>query len=230
MATTTNKQRLLNQVLAQARKGSEASEERSVLEQVILGICREGATTPEAESAFQNLKARFFDWNEIRVSSYREVEEALEPLLDAEPKAHRIIFFLQEVFEIHVSFDLDKLQKEGLKQAVKKLSRFKTANDFVCAWVAQQSLGGHAIPIDAPSLRCVQRLGLIDEDRDDLESVRASLEHQIPKAKGVQFTEAISLIAGDFCDEQPRCTECPLTRDCPSAQSLPMETPRRKPK
>jgi len=233
MATTTNKQRLLTQVLAQARKGTDASEERPVLEQVVLGLCRDGATTPEAEAALANLKARFFDWNEIRVSSYREVEEALEPLPDAEAKAHRILLFLQEVFEIHVSFDLEKLRKEGLKQAVKKLSRFKAADDFVCAWVSQRSLGGHALPLDAPSLRCGQRLGLIDEGRDDLEAVRTSLEHHVPKAKGLQFIEGLSLVACTFCDEQPRCGECPLSRECPAAGTFAVETPapaRRKPK
>jgi endonuclease-3 len=232
MATMTNKQRLLNQVLAQARKAPEAPE-RGVLEQFIFGLCRQGATSEQAEAAFRNLKSRFFDWNEIRVSSYREVEEALEPLPGAEAKAHRIILFLQEVFDSHFSFDLDKLQKEGLKQAIKKLSRFKAADDFVCAWVTQRSLGGHAIPVDSPSLRCAQRLGLVEETRDNLEVVRSSLEHQVAKAKGVQFTEALSLVACEFCHEEPNCSQCPLARECPSARTPPEEpqtTSRRKPK
>jgi endonuclease III len=223
MATMTNKQRLLNQVLAQAGKSFAAGPERGVLEQFIFGVCRQGATTDQAASAFDNLKARFFDWNEVRVSSYREVEEAMEPLPDAEAKAHRIILFLQEVFELHYSFDLDKLQKEGLK----------AADDFICAWVSQRTLAGHAIPIDEPSLRCAQRLGLVEEDRADLEAIRGSLEHQVPKARGVQFTEALSTVACEFCHEEPSCGQCPLARECPSARMPPEESPpsnRRKPK
>lgn len=233
MATMTNKQRLLNQVLAQAGKSTDAGPERGVLEQFIFGVCRQGTTTAQAGTAFDNLKARFFDWNEVRVSSYREVEEALEPLPDAEAKAHRIILFLQEVFELHYSFDLDKLQKEGLKQALKKLSRFKAADDFVCAWVSQRTLGGHSIPIDEPALRCAQRLGLVEENRGDLEEVRGSLEHQVIKAKGVPFTEALSLVACSYCHEEPACGRCPLARECPAAVMPPEEAPpssRRKPK
>lgn len=235
MATTTNKQRMLNQVLAQVRKAPEAPAPRGVLEEVIFAICRDGATTEQAETAFQKLKGAFFDWNEVRVSSYREIEDALDLLPGAEEKAHRILLFLQEVFEIHVCFDLDKLLKEGLKQAVKKLLRFKAASDFVCAWVSQRSLAGHAIPLDAPALRCGQRLGLIEDSFADVESVRASLEHHVPKTKGWGFTEALSLLANEHCEENPRCDSCPLTRDCPTSGALatagtPVATSRRKPK
>jgi endonuclease-3 len=233
MATTTNKQKLLHQVMTQARKCSENGPERNVLEQFIFGLCRQSATTEQAEAAFARLKSRFFDWNEIRVSSYREVEEALEPLACAEAKAHRIILFLQEVFEQTFSFDLDKLQKDGLKKAIQRLARFKAADDYVCSWVAQRSLAGHALPVDTPTLRCAQRLGLIEESLTNLEAVRSSLEHQVAKAKGVQFTEALSLVACEFCHEEPRCADCPLARECPSARSHPEETSpsaRRKPK
>src|SRR5262249_3333645 len=142
--------------------------------QFIYGICREGATAEEADKAFRNLSRRFFDWNEVRVSSIRELEEAFAGMPDSELRAQRLVSFLQEVFETTFSFDLEGLHKKGLKQAAKQLSRYQAANDYVGAWVIQQALGGHAIPLDEPTLRTVKRLGLVDED--DAETVRASLE------------------------------------------------------
>ena len=115
---------------------------------------------------------------------------------------------------------MDKLQKEGLKQAAKKLSRYQAANDYIVSWVVQRSLGGHAIPVDAPTLRCTTRLGLIENEQDEADA-RATLEHLIPKAKGALFTEGISMIADEYCsEEQPQCSSCPLSADCSHAQEM----------
>src|SRR5436190_4593720 len=153
MATTINKQRLLNQVLSVLNE-ADREEALPVLQQFIFGLCRESATAEQARQAYHNLSEQFFDWNEVRVSSVRELEEALAGLGDTESRAQRLLSFLQEVFETTFSFDLDTLQKKGLKQAAKQLSRYGSANDYVCSWVVQRALGGHAIPVDAPTLRC----------------------------------------------------------------------------
>ena len=156
----------------------------------------------------------FFDWNEIRVSHPHEVEETLDGLPHAATKAQRVIALLQEVFESSFSFDLDGMDKKGMKQAAKQIGRYQAADDYTVAWVTQHSLGGHAIPVDAPTLRTAQRLGLT-EDEAKTEATRASLEHQVPKAKGPQFVEYLSLLAKDFCwEDEPNCTACPMKGEC----------------
>jgi len=221
MPAITNKQRQLNQLFAALKKGHDAPEPEAlpVLEQFLYGICREGATRELADRAFQNLREQFFDWNEVRVSSPREVEEALADLPEAEPRAERLINFLQEVFEADFSFDLEGVRKKGLKEAAKQLAKYQAANDYVVAWVVQHSLGGHAVPLDVPTLRAARRLGLIDCDPDDMDAARASLEHLVPKAKGALFCDLMSDLAGDICwEEEPQCSACPLAGECPSAQ------------
>src|SRR5437588_12854788 len=114
MPTTTNKQRVLNQIFTTLKKRYEPvePEPRPVLEQFLYAICREGAPREQADRAFRNLQERFFDWNEVRVSSVREVEEALDDIPDAEYRANRLVSFLQEVFETTYSFDLETLHKK----------------------------------------------------------------------------------------------------------------------
>jgi endonuclease III len=226
MATTTNKQRVLNQVFAAQPKGMRDSDEgkaeaRPVLEQFLYAICREGVSPERAQRAYRALRERFFDWNEIRVSSAREVAEVLCDLPDPEGRAQRIVDLLQEVFETTFSFDLDSIQKKGLKQAAKQLTRYRAANDYAVSWVVQQSLGGHAIPLDAPSLRVLRRLGLIEGEPGDLEALRASLEHQIPKSRGPLFNDLISTLAEDYCwEESPGCPSCPMAASCPTGQEV----------
>lgn len=227
MPTTTNKQRLLAQLFAAHKKGHEPAEPepRPVLEQFIYGLCREGTTREQADRAFCGLQDRFFDWNEIRVSSVHEVTEVFDDLPGGESRAERLISFLQQVFDATFSFDLESLHKKGLKQAAKQLSRYQAANDYVVAWVVQQTLGGHAIPLDAPSLRALRRLGFIDNEHDDLEAIRASLEHLVPKARGPLFGDLISNLANDACwQEDPNCPTCPLADECPTGQEAPRES------
>jgi len=234
MPITTNKQRLLTHLFSGLKRGPSPDEQepRPVLEQFVYGICREGATRAQADRAYANLRQRFFDWNEVRVSSTRELEESLEDLPDAEGRAQRLLNFLQEVFDTTYGFDLESLHKKkgGLKEAARFLAKYEAANEYVNAWVMQQSLGGHAIPLDEPTLRTARRLGLIDAEEEDLEAVRSSLEHLVPKAKGSLFVDLISDLAHDACQEEcPNCSGCPLHSECPTGQEA-VRTVRTKPR
>jgi endonuclease III len=223
MATATNKQRLLTQLFTVLKKRCAVPEPepRPVLEQFVYAICREGTTRAQADQAYASLRQRFFDWNEVRVSSVREVEEVLSDLPDAESRANRLIAFLQEVFETTFSFDLESLHKKGVKQAAKHLSRYQAANDYAVAWVTQQALGGHAVPLDGLVLRVLRRMGLLDSNQDDPETLRASLEHLIPKVRGPLFNELITYLADEHClDDEPSCPSCPLGGECPTGQEV----------
>ena len=226
MAThTTSKQKIVTQLFTSLSKQAKLKpmDTRPVLEQFVYAMLRENATRDSADQAFRSLQERFFDWNEVRVSSTLEIVEALDGTLsDAEMRAQRIVDFLQEIFETTYSFDLEPLlevlQKKGLKQASKQLLRYQAANDYAASWVMQQSLGGHAIPLDSTALRVLKRMGLIEE-QGDLEALHAVIEHQVPKTKGSQFVDLISVLAEVHCHEDvPACSRCPLRSGCPTGQ------------
>jgi len=218
MATTINKQRVVTHLLEAFSKPTESEPDPlPVLEQFIYGLCREDSTPEQAGRAFKTLKSRFFDWNEVRVSSVREIEDALAGLSNAESRAQRLLSFLQEVFEATFSFDLDGLTKKALKQAAKQLTRYQAADEYIGAWVVQRTLGGHSVPVDQATMRVCRRLHLIGEE--DAEGARSHLEHLVPKAKGAAFTDGVSVLAEDFCwESSPCCATCPLNADCPSSQ------------
>jgi endonuclease-3 len=222
MPTIINKQRLLHQILAMlAKPKSEGDKSAPVLEQFVYAICREGVTREQADRVYRHLRKELSDWNEIRVSTVREIAEIFAGLPHAERRAQRLIEFLQEVFETTYSFDLDSLQKKGVKHAAKHLSRYHAANDYAVAFVVQHSLGGHALPLDGPSQRVLVRLGLLDSEDGDCETQRASLEHQIPKSRGPQFSDLISNLAEEVCrPDEPLCSACPLAHLCSYAQLM----------
>jgi endonuclease-3 len=237
MTATINKQKIVTQLFTSLGKHTRAKPvERPVLEQFIYAILREDTTREAADQVFKNLKERCFDWNEVRVTSTVEIAEMMaDHLPDPESRAQRIIDFLQEIFETTYSFDLDPLievlQKKGLKQAAKQLARYQAANDYSITWVMQQSLGGHAIPLDSTALRVLKRMGLV-EDLNDLEALRTSVEHQVPKAKASQFVDLVSELADTHCiDGDPCCPGCPLRNACMTgleckSPAPPMKKPR----
>lgn len=237
MPAITNKQQLLTQGHAALRKKfgphEPADERRPVLEELVYAILREGATTADADRAYAALRKAFVDWNEVRVSTVQEVADAIRPMPGVGGRAKRVIGLLQKVFEERYNFALDDLDKKGLKQAAKQLSRYKDdVTDYTVAWVVQRNLGGHAIPLDGPTLRVLTRLAVIEEaEPESLEAVRASLEHVIPKARGPEFTELMSVHAKELCvDGIPHCGQCPLKADCPTGQEVLAAGKKPKPK
>lgn len=232
MAITINKQKVVSQLFtALAKQAKGETPERPVLEQFIYAILREGSTREHADQAFANLQNRFFDWNEIRVSSVDEIAEILNGVV-SEPgqRAQRIVDFLQEVFETTFSFDLEPLHKKGLKQAAKQLSRYQAANDYAVAWVTQKSLDGHALPLDNVALRVIKRLQLVDDDAN-LDAIRTALEHQVPKAKGALFIDLVSALGASHCHETaPSCPSCPLKPQCPTGYAVKAQAPAKKPR
>jgi endonuclease-3 len=222
MTATTTKQRALTRLQSGLKKPLNLvePESRPILEQIIFAILREGVSRPRAEAAYAKLFEAFFDVNEIRVSMPREVALAISELPNPYDRAERIITLLQEVFETSFSFDLEGMHKKGVKLAEKQLERFKSTNPFTVAYVVQNSLGGHALPIDADGHRVLTRLELI-EPNAPLGSAAGAMEHLVPKVKGAEFCEAVSAIAHGYCFEQsPQCSGCPMNDLCPSAKSF----------
>ncbi|HVL11863.1 MAG TPA: hypothetical protein VM529_04830 [Gemmata sp.] len=224
MPAITNKQQLLTHAQTALKKkyplpaAEPEGEPRPLLEELIYAVCREGSTPADADAAYARLRKAFVDWNEVRVSTVQEVGEVLRPLSGPGSRGKRIIGLLQEVFEATYAYDLGELAKKGLKDAARKLRFYKGGvNDYAVAWVVQRTLGGHAIPLDEPTLRVLRRLGVVEEvDPDSLEAVRGSIEHVIPKARGPEFTDLMSVHAKELCTEKdPNCPACPLNRECP---------------
>src|SRR4051794_35441252 len=164
--STPSKAQLLNEVHALLKKRYKPKPDPSpgrlsVLEAVVYGICHEGTTREQANQALSRFKDGFFDWNEVRVSSLEEIQGALAGLPDPEGRAHRLRRFLRQLFEKTYGFNLEALTKKPLKESLKALLDYEVmGSDYVQATVIQQALGGHAIPVDGPCRRALERLGV----------------------------------------------------------------------
>ena len=240
MPATTNKQQLLNTTYTALRKKFGARDTsveppRPVLEEVIYAILRENATSEEADVAYAGLRKTFLDWNEVRVSTVQEIADILKPLDNAGQRARRIIGLLQKVFEEEYSFSLEELGKKGLKQAAKQLSRYKEeVNDFIVAWVVQRARGGHSIPLDDRTLRALIHSGIIQpseaEDAESIEALRATIEHVVPKNRGPELTELLSLHARELVLAEEAAKRPPASEERESPKKSAKDKKIKKPR
>lgn len=168
---TSDRQAVVRKVAAVLKKkfGRAAPKDgRPVLETLLYAICLENASQEAAEQALQKLISSFHDLNEIRVSSITEIEAILEGLPAADWKALRIREALQFTFEKYYSFDLDSLKRKTADVAEKQLSKVAYLTPFVQAYVFQNCLGAHSVPVDDSSRHVLQWLGLIPLEADNI--------------------------------------------------------------
>src|SRR5262249_55230356 len=137
--------------------------EQQVLDSLLFACVLENARYDVAQQAYAKVQAAFFDWNEIRVSTVKELAEVMDMLPEATEAAARLKGVLQSVFESDYSFDLEQLKKQNIGVAVKRLQKLQGSTPFNVAYTTQTALGGHSIPLDKGTLGALYVLGIASE-------------------------------------------------------------------
>ena len=227
MATMSKAQFLteVQTLLKERYKLEPGPEKLSILEAVVFAICHEDATRGEAVRVLNHFKANFFDWNEVRVTSLDEIQSVFKMHDKPEARAFQIRRFLRQLFEKTYGFSLDALLKKPQKESIKSLEEYEVfGSDYVMATVTRLALAGHAIPVDAPAIRALTRLGVV-EDEVDVATNRATLERVVPKNRGAEFGDLIDELAHDTClPGEPDCPRCELQKICPTGQDYKAQT------
>jgi endonuclease III len=183
---TPNRSALIARTLKVIRKHYKPvaqPKDRSVLEHLLFACLLEDSPQEAAEQVFQSLKHDYFGWNEVRVSTIRELTDALRPLVNPAASAARLKQTLHAVFESVYEFDIESLKKQNIGQAAKLLQKYNGTTPFVVAYVTQNALGGHAIPLNRGTLIALRAARVIS-DAEFKQAIVPGLERTVPKNKG----------------------------------------------
>ncbi len=184
-----NRAALINKTIKLVKKHYEPvlpNKQRLVLEHLVFACCLENSTYGVADEVFESLERDYFDWNEVRVSSIRELTEVSKPLNDPEGSAKRIKRVLQSVFESLYSFDMEPLKKQNIGKSIKQLQEYNGTTPFIVAYVTQNALGGHSIPINSGLLEAMRIVRVIS-DGEAAKGTVPGLERVVQKSKGVEI-------------------------------------------
>jgi endonuclease-3 len=231
--STTNRTALLNKlqrVLKKTYKPASARGEHPLLETLLFACCLENAHHDVACETLDKLRASFFDWNEIRVSTVKELAESLSALPEPVAAATRLKGVLQAVFETDYSFDLEHLKKQNLGAAIKRLQKLPGASPFGVAYATQMALGGHSIPLDKGTLDALVVIGLATAAEAAGGTV-TGLERAIPKSKGQEFASLVHELGADLFASpfSPSVRELLLSINPDAKERLPKRTAKKPP-
>lgn len=204
--------------------------DRPLLEHLLYACCLENASYSAADKAYAAVSTNFFDWNEVRVSTVKELAEAMHMLPEPQAAASNLKRVLQCVFESAYAFELEALKKQNLGQAQQKLAKYEGATPFAVAYVTQAALGGHSIPLDRGLLAVFAVLGLASDQDQTAHSV-PGLERAIPKNKGVEFGSLAHQLAAEMiANPYSPALHKVLLEIAPDAKDrLPKRPPKSKP-
>src|SRR3990172_5252911 len=186
---TPNRASLINRTLRIVKKQFKpvpATKDRTLFEHLMFACLLENSPHDLAEQVFKSLKDDYFDWNEVRVSTIRELTEVTRPLVDPSAAAGRLKQTLHSVFEGVYQFDLETLKKQNIGQSAKQLQKLNGSTPFVVAYVTQTALGGHSIPVNRGLLITMHVVGVISDNEFKAAAV-PGLERVVSKNKGLEI-------------------------------------------
>jgi len=189
-------------------------EERDALEEMVVAILMDYVPRSRALNALQKMKKAFVDWNEVRVSTGREIAEAAADKGITVAAGRLISGALRKLYDDRSILNLDFLRDKAQKDAVKYLQNTLELTPKQVAWIMLYGMGKSAIYPSPAVIRIAKRTGLVGEDWDE-ERIQKSLERTVPRAKSFGFCEWANLHASKVCVEKsPRCSRCVLLSVC----------------
>lgn len=186
----------LHKVLSKHFKPVPAVE-RSLLELLLYACFLEDSKPEVADECFARMQESFFDWNEVRVTTVRELTELIRGLVDPARTATQLKQTLHSIFEALYNYDLEPLKKQNLGIAVKQLQQYRGTSPFMVAYVVQHGLGGHQIPVSTAALEVMYAVGALDDSEITTGEV-PGLERAIAKSKGPEFASLLQQFAAEF--------------------------------
>ena len=195
-----NRTALINttyKVLQEHYQPFQPPADRTLFEHLLYACCLENARPEAADEAYAKLQQTFYDWNEVRVTTVKELAETMSSLPDGTAAAKRLKHALQHIFETQYSFDIEYLKKQNLGKSIKDLEAIRGVTPFVADYVTQHGLGGHSIPLSNSIIDVLMVVGVVTEVEAKRNRV-PGLERAIPKAKGIEFASLLHQLAAEF--------------------------------
>ena len=186
-------------VLKKHFKSVAPPADRSVLEHLMYASCLQNSKHEHVDDVLARLQEHFYDWNEVRVTTRAELAEVMSALSDPNESAARLKRTLHSLFETYYSFDLEFLRKQNLGKSVKDLHAINGTTEFTVAYLTQNALGGHSIPVNRGVLELLIVLDVINPTEASKWRV-PGLERAISKSQGIEFASLLHQFGVDFAN------------------------------
>lgn len=166
------------------------------------------------DRAFEALRARFPNWEQVRDADLEEVINAIRVAGLANQKGPRIQNALRKITEERGQLSLEFLRDMEVREARHWLMQLKGVGPKTAAIILLFSLDMPAFPVDTHVHRVTGRIGL-RPDSMNADNAHEHLANLLPE--GSYYAAHLNLIrlGREICAaRKPKCPQCPLQKLC----------------
>lgn len=199
------------------KKGSEfKSYPREILDLVIFHKIHFFMMAPVALQSYRRLKSNFVDWNEVRISSVREIQE----VLGSSPDTLEIAIFIKNLLEfLHQrrhSMDMEFLAEENITEIRRFLRQVSGMDATTINLVLRLRKDYPVIPISSAMENTFVRLGLVRR-KDSRDQKGKYLHGLISDDIAIPFHHFFLQHSREICppeEDQLKCSTCRIRSSC----------------
>ncbi|MCG3128498.1 MAG: hypothetical protein CHACPFDD_03387 [Phycisphaerae bacterium] len=155
------------------------------LAQLILGIFTRDMPEARAHDVIERIRSMVVDYNELRVTSPRELAEYVGEYPDAWTKCEDMSRALNRIFAIRHDVALDWMNSASKKEVREFLARIDGLEPYTRARLRLLGLRHHAFPLDEAMWAWARQQRIVDE-KCTLDEAQAFLERQIPDKEALE--------------------------------------------
>ena len=174
-------------------------DDREVLVQLIYSALLENRPAAAALDAFETIENSFIDWNELRVSTARELGELLPMLNDPLNSCERLRQTLQAIFQATYKFDLEEWREKGESAFRDYLETIRYVTPFMRNYTVAAVFHKGGVPLDEGAFRVLRLLDLVDVDEENRE-VPIGLERAFSKSDALEFAKLLHELGAMLMD------------------------------
>jgi endonuclease-3 len=190
------------------------------LDTLIETILSQSTNDRNRDRAFENLKQRFADWEQVRRAQPRSIARAIKVGGLANIKSGRIRKVLNEIKRRVGSLNLSFLKRARIDSAKRFLTSLDGVGPKTAACVLLFACRRPVFPADTHILRVTRRLGLIPQKCSD-ERAHEILGRLVPAKKCYSTHINLIRLGRQVCrPTDPKCEQCCLLDYCEYAREI----------
>jgi endonuclease-3 len=213
--------RLLRQVLGILEKARGRRRRRrrpDALETLLHSVLAGNGNDLLAARILEKLHQELVDWNELRVTTPKEIEELVSPLPDAAEKALILRRILHRLFRERHSLSLGHFKRFGQERLAQDLDELGGLTPQMRDRILLKAFDVNVLPLTEDIERIAKRLGLI-ENYLTSDKVKEAIEEILPPKRVYSFYHLVSEHAETVCSARNCvCTTCILVNVCARGQ------------
>lgn len=189
------------------------------MDELIDCVLSQSTSDINRDRAFDALKARYPNWEEVMNAPTQEVIDTIKPAGLANQKGPRIQNILRRIYAERGELNIDFLNDLPIDEAKAWLTSFDGVGPKTAAIVLCFAFNREAFPVDTHIHRVGQRIGFLPQGIS-ADKAHPVMEAIVPPDQYYAFHLNLIQHGREICQaRRPQCERCPLTAYCDYYQS-----------